>query len=353
MKRILITVAFGLWALVQSIAATADQHALGIDIMTMNQYLGADLLPLADPNQDVYDFNETAIALLEKVAATDFPSRVIKLAEIIAKRHPDVVGLQEVFEFSCLDLDFPPPGEGCDNPRIRNAFNDHLSLTLDAIENQDASYEDVAIVLNFSTLGISLLPNLPGIPFNIDGYNGLVNIVDRDVILVRSDLPGSADPIDFSCPSPSLDGCNYNNFVSFTLPLPDDLGTTIEFPLKRGFVGVDITFDDANYRIINTHLEVRQPDVKNPLSFNVQASQAEELIKALKSTPSHKQLVIIGDINSSPDDPIIVISDPLQGFPDEEIIPPISNLWTRDTSTRGRCSRVTDQAILVARTRIY
>ena len=42
-------------------------------------------------------------------------------------------GLQEVFSFVCVDLSGPSPGEGCEDPFIVGAFNDHLTLTLDAL----------------------------------------------------------------------------------------------------------------------------------------------------------------------------------------------------------------------------
>lgn len=339
MKRILIaTAAVGIWGFAQTIAATDGHPDPRIDVMTMNQYLGADLFPLADPK---VDFNDAMETVLQEVATTDFPSRAVALARIIAKRHPELVGLQEVFSFTCDDLGPKIQDQGCDNPGIRDAFddpdNDRLQLTLDAISAQGESYEAVATVMNFNTLALHV-PGAPccGIPFVIDGHPVLVNIGDRDVILVRSDLAlaGDAQPVDnkgrfkhggLGCKKEyrSADGCNYEAVATFPVPLPDGSpDASLDFFFKRGFVGVDVTINDIDYRFINTHLEVQQPDVRNPLSAIVQAAQAAELIETLdKSTPERTRLIVVGDINSSPEDPIILPPQPPQGFP-EEIIPP-------------------------------
>ena len=119
------------WQICQSDLATASGN---IEIITMNQYLGADLDPIVEAENPI-EFNEAVVAVLEEVAANDFPSRAVALAEIITDRRPELVGLQEVFIFTCTDLGPTIQNQGCNNPRIRNAFNDHLLLTLEALLN--------------------------------------------------------------------------------------------------------------------------------------------------------------------------------------------------------------------------
>jgi hypothetical protein len=318
MKRILSLIVATVW-----LTVPVAQAEGAIDVMTQNQYLGADLNPIINA-EDAAEFNAAVIKALEDVAANDFPARVEKLAELIGDRLPDVVGLQEVFIFQCTDLGPPTPDQGCDNPRIRNAFNDHLSLTLAALAALGESYEATATVVNFNT-GNVIVPPLPfpGIPFNIDGYNALANIYDRDVILVRGDHAGTAAPVDFTvfqgfgiCLKSSADGCNYKFAASATLPG----GVTLE--QERGYVGVDVTVDGTDYRFINTHLEVQRPD-GTELSSIVQAAQAQELIETLANTPrGNRSLIVVGDINSSPDDELIFV--PVPPFPDfpPVIVPP-------------------------------
>ena len=56
---------------------------------------------------------------------------------------------------------------------------------------------------------------------------------------------------------------------------------------------------------MNTHLEVRFPAPDNPLSRFFQSVQASELIGLLASQPPppDTRLLVVGDINSAPDDP--------------------------------------------------
>jgi len=307
-----------------TLLATAPALAQDIDVMTQNQYLGADLTPITTAG-DPIEFNTAVVEALEQVAANDFQSRAEALAELIAKRLPALVGLQEVFIFTCNDLGPPTPEQGCDNPRIRDAFNDHLELTLQALDALGEDYAAVATVVNFNTSNIVVPPvPFPGIPFNIDGYPALANIVDRDVILARGDIAGGATPVPFKdlqpfgiCLKDSADGCNYQIVASATLP------GDVNLDIERGYVGVDVTVDEKDYRFVNTHLEVQRPS-DNPLSPFIQAAQSAELIGVLgASTPPTKSLIVVGDINSSPDDPFIPLPPNTLPPPfDQGIIPP-------------------------------
>ena len=310
-----------------ALLASAPALAEDIDVMTQNQYLGADLTPIVTAG-DAAEFNAAVVAALEDVAANDFPARAHALAELIARRLPALVGLQEVFTFTCMDLAPPTADQGCDNPRIRNAFNDHLALTLAALADLEEDYSPVATVVNIDTTTVTIPPFPPGIPFFIDGVPALANIIDHDVILVRGDLAGGAAPVDFTvfqhlgiCTRPSADGCNYVVVATATLPDPDPDGTILN--IERGYVGVDVTVDGKDYRFIDTHLEVQEPQAGNELSAIVQAAQAQELIASLgPTTPAGSSLIVVGDINSSPDDPPIVVPEPLPpGFP-PVIVPP-------------------------------
>ena len=110
-----------------------------------------------------------------------------------------------------------------------------------------------------------------------------MSVYDRDVILVREGLAFNAlagyyDPdeptlgplcgVPVTNPIPAFpavppipstltstmseEGCNYTAVVEFTSPL---LGS---ITINRGFVGVDVNVEGKDYRVVNTHLEVRE-----------------------------------------------------------------------------------------------
>jgi endonuclease/exonuclease/phosphatase family metal-dependent hydrolase len=264
-----------LFLLAQSVA-TAD-----IEVMTQNQYLGSDLGPVITATTAV-EFNVAVIDAMKQVAANTTEARIAAQAALIGERNPDVVSLQEVSAFGCLD---PYATGACTDPAIAGAFGDHLALTLAAL---NGAYETAAMVVNFTA---------PAIPFDLYGLGvpAFLTVVDRDVVLRRADVVTSV--VDYSgvCTKPILaNGCNYfYGLGPVTTPYGDIF-------IERGYVGVDVTVGGKDYRVVNTHLEVKDP----PVPPVIQAAQAQELIAALAATtPPDRSLVVLGDINSSPEDP--------------------------------------------------
>jgi hypothetical protein len=258
--------------------------------MTQNQYLGADLTPVfTAPSQAA--FNEAAVVALQQIAANQPAERLQALAAEIAQAGPALVGLQEVSLFQCTNLAPAAAGLGCDDASIRGAFVDHLPETLSALGE---TYVAAAVVTNLSV----------GVPLSIHGFPVLVVVVDRDVILARSDIP--ATPVVFPPAVCRLaaQGCNYH--VVLQLPLPFTPPITIN--VERGFVAVDATVDGKAYRFVNTHLEEKHSDTP---AAPVQAAQAAELLQVLQATtPPDRALLVVGDTNSSPVDPLILGSIP-------------------------------------------
>ena len=214
--------------------------------------------------------------------------RARRFATEVALTKPDLIGLQEVFDFTVDGANIGPP------------FVDHLEETLDALAAKGQSYE-VATTLN----------NLD-ITIHIEGI-GRVRVLDRDVILVRegvdfTPLSGNYDsetgtgglcgfqimehpllgPINLQS-TPSEDGCNYTIVVE----VPSPVGP---ITIECGFVGVDATVRGKTYRFVNTHLEGAKPAI-------IQHLQAFELVETLHATtPDDRPLILVGDFNSSPDD---------------------------------------------------
>lgn len=269
--------------------------AAGIDVMTQNQYIGADLTPvLAAATADPFDpiaFNTAVVDALGKVAAGRPADRARALAAEIAKRNPHVVGLQEAYELACIPYPGVPeaPGMGCDDPAIRGAFRDRLQDTIKALLG------DYVVAGKVTNLQIA------AIPFSVNGYPAILAIADRDAILVRKAL--NATWVDFAslgaCAKPSDQGCNFQ-----TAPpsVPTPLGS---IAIERGFLAVDVTVKNRAYRVFNTHLEQRLLAPNQPASRLLQVGQALELANiALGTWDGQKTLIVVGDINSDPRDTI-------------------------------------------------
>lgn len=277
------------------IGAAPFAAAHEIDVMTQNQYLGADLTPvLGAATADPFDpaaFSAAVVDALAKIAATRPAERTRALAAEIGQRNPDVVGLQEAYQFACTAYPGYPtqPGIGCDHPAIRGAFTDHLGDTAAALRGR---YAVVGKVTNL---------NVPALPFAVDGYPALLSVADRDAILVRRGV--AAAPVDLApaglCPKPSDQGCN---FQTAPPPFVTPLGS---IAVERGFLAADVTVRGRAYRVFNTHLEQRllAPDL--PQTRLLQVGQAVELLGAVMHTvQADRAAIVVGDLNSDPRDTI-------------------------------------------------
>ncbi len=288
-----------------------------LSVMTRNLYLGADLTPVFA--SDAATFPAEAAAALNQVAQNNFPRRARALAREVARTRPHVIGLQEAFRFSVGGATLGVP------------FVDMLEVFEQALAARGLNYVRVAVVPNIDL-------NIPAAA--VPGLGGDLGVLDRDVILVRGDVAGSAEPLPpgsgtYDCIQPVGDGCRLTPGV----PLPATLIPFSADPfLGRGIVVVELSVAGELYRVANTHLEVRLPDPTNPASAGVQSFQAQAVAMAMGQLagPNH-ETILIGDINSAPDDAPIEATDPMTGDP-IRIIPPYqilasSNLidaWTRN-----------------------
>jgi endonuclease/exonuclease/phosphatase family metal-dependent hydrolase len=266
--------------------------------MTQNQYLGADLSQIIAA-ETPGEFNDAVIAALGDVAANNYPERVQSLAATIAERSPHLVGLQEMFAFSCTPVSFTIQ-DPCS--QFGPAFNDHAAATVAALQSMGADYLEVATVrnlrLDFVFPGPTSVFGVPGIPVFLDLDllpDIFVTVIDRDVILARGDV--ATTPATFACAKPSDDGCNFVNVAGTSV-------AGVPINIERGFVAVDAMIKGDTFRFVNTHLEVRFPDPTDPLSMGLQALQSTELLSALtlNPEPAGSRVVLVGDFNSDPGD---------------------------------------------------
>ncbi len=287
-----------------------------IRVMTLNQYLGADIAPLFDA--DAANFNSQLVQLLQTISKTRFKDRVNRIARLVEKERPHVIAFQEVFLYDCKPLSYETPQAGCNDPSISGVFGDRLDETLAALRRRGLKYRAVSIVKNLDLSEIQSPGFPPGLPFVINGVPALFNAVDRDVLLVRNDLAANSLDLTGVCAPDkiSANGCIYQALASTTLP------TGGQLEVKRGFTGLDTKIGKINYRIINTHLEVREPRIGDARTRYFQSAQAQELLAVIDRLPTASKVMVLADINSSPEDKEIV----------PEIVPP----YQQFAGTNGR-----------------
>lgn len=228
-----------------------------LTVATYNIYLGADLTPLfAAPTPEA--FFAAAGAVYAQMEQTDFPRRAEAIADQIAAHAPDVVGLQEVALWQTGPL----------GGALQTRF-DFLPIQLDALARRGLHYRPVAVNDNFGT------PQ----PIPISATQQ-ASFLDRDVILVRNDLPASR----LKASNPQSE-----QFAA-TLTLPTVTGP---IAVPRGWSTIDLKVRGTRVRVANTHLEafggraVREP-------------QGRELIAALSGSPY--PVIVLGDLNTCPQD---------------------------------------------------
>lgn len=299
-----------------------------IGVMTQNQYIGTDLLDLGTAP----DFNAAVVDALRTRAATLPAKRARALAALIDRQRPALVGLQEVYRFTCNDSD-ATDGKGCEDPSIAGAFTDQLEDTLQALGGR---YVAAAQVVNMDLPADLGLP-LDGVPVIVDekGTTILITVTDRDVILAQK-KGVDFEVIDFTelqsidpslCWRPSADGCNYAIVASadITLPLPPPFDTTtVNF--ERGFVGIDATVEGRPYRFVTTHLETRlEPDPFGRYFQTAQATELQQTLQVLQAVDPMERTLVVGDFNSDPRDEeeILGLRPPYQIFADDYV-----DVWT-------------------------
>lgn len=252
--------------------AFAEQPGVGgkrdLDVMTVNLYVGADFSPLTTLNPSDPDFFVkflTGVATIYgHIGASNFPVRASAIAQQVALRGPDVIALQEV-----TLIRRQSPGDaivGGQTPAM-DVVSDYLQILMAALEHQGAHY---AVASMSQDLDVEV-PLSTG-PGTFDD----LRLTDRDVILVRSDLP----PGYLRATNPQHD--NY----AAALPLP--IGITV----LRGWCSIDLQVRGREIRVINTHLEEALPE---PLP-DIQGFQAFELLAGPANTDL--PVVLAGDFNS-------------------------------------------------------
>lgn len=282
-----------------SMAASAIADDDKIKVMTRNIYLGADIFPVLAAAQDP---NPIAVPLAvtdvwQAVQATNFIERAEALADEINRRRPHAIGLQEV---SIWRTQIPGDFLAGNPTQASDVALDFLEILMTELEERGLDYTVAASVDNADLE----LPMVVG--FAADGQTpifGDLRLSDRDVVLVKN--------------KPSISFSNVYN-GNFTYNGQTSVGgQTIEF--TRGYNMLDINVKGADYRFVNTHLEVGGSEPFKSL----QAVQMNELMQVIDATtiPSYP-VVMVGDFNSDPREEPFISSSGVPGLDGLPLVPP-------------------------------
>lgn len=269
-------------------ACGSDDDFTEVRVMTQNLAVGIELEPvLLAPSF-------SAIPPLVEVAwqqkdLSDFAKRVDRIGAAIQASGADIVGLQEVIQF--YDQ-IPPDGTPGLTPGATPATNlvkDFLALLLANLAGRGLEY---AVVSDGTDQGLVSNADIELTGANESGPTGDYRVIDREAIIARSGVR-------------IVDVRSANYVTRLNL----QIGGSVPFAYKRGWVAVDAEKDGKAFTFVSTHLD--------PFDARVQLGQANELLGLLDSgRPS----IVVGDINSEPNDTVWpaygILVSPTTGFAD-------------------------------------
>jgi len=242
-----------------------------IKAMTRNLYLGADIFKVVEAAVTDFDLVPYAVEdVFETMQETNFPERAEAIADEIAFFKPDVVGLQEVATYY-----IQTPGDYLfgNQEQADTVVIDFYEVLNAALKARGMSY--TAYTVTNTDIEMPMFDPDAGPPY----YLSDLRLVDHDVILVRDNHDAS-----------NMMSGNYLYQLSL------DLGNAYVV-FARGYIAVDVDIKGEVFRFVNTHLEI---DGEPGSVFRVfQSAQMYELLTILSSET--KPVVLVGDLNSSPD----------------------------------------------------
>ena len=235
------------------------RHSPKLTVMTQNLYLGSGLINAA-VSPDRPTFEQRAATIWSNVQATDFPSRAKRLARLIKRANPDLVGLQEVTTW------YRGPNGVKDGPATKSTtvVYDFLKSLLQELKRAGAKYRAVAT---------------DGLPTDIEaptafGYD--IRFRLGNVILAKREKGLKIRKKSSRIYKPQ-----------FTINTPGG-----PFAARRAWVAVDASFKGKRFRFVDTHLESEVPPTR--------LQQAKELVSRSGPLRVKGQKLLVGDFNSDP-----------------------------------------------------
>jgi endonuclease/exonuclease/phosphatase family metal-dependent hydrolase len=228
----------------------SDNGTWDVPVMTQNLYMGGDLTPVMGVTS-ASEIPGAVSAVWDSMVATNFTARAKAVAKEIAVSRPVLIGLQEAEFWQSQGLD-------------GTITYDFVQLLVSSLQQRGMSYAPVVVTQELA----AMLP---------DDRGHAITLIDRDVILARTDLPSSL----FSVSNPQ----SGNYATAYSVPIAD---TGMSLPITRGWGSVDATFAGSEFRFVNTHLDSSVPAA--------QFGQAVELVAG--PADSSLPTIVVGDFNS-------------------------------------------------------
>ena len=243
-----------------------SQHAWAdnphvVTVMTRNMDAGTDLNYILGAT-DQASFALGMAATLAEVKASGIPERAARLADEIAAHRPDLIALQEVTLWRTGAIMQPPATE---------VLYDQLDLLMAELARRKLPY------------GIAAVQSLADAEAPVPAEGIDLRITDRDVILVRIDLPRSQFDVF------NAQAHRYEAVFRFGSPI---LG---ELVVPRGWMSVDVAVLKSKLRFVNTHMEQAYPGLPN--GDETQQAQVSELLAALAAPGM--PVILAGDFNAN------------------------------------------------------
>jgi hypothetical protein len=286
-------------------AADAAKRGVRVKVMTRNVYLGSPLSPALDSTSTA-GLCTGAGEVLRQVDGTNPPARMRALANEIASKKPDFVGMQEVAKWSVQN-----PSDGGDvkytfigTPATTVKY-DFLQLILKRLKQRGTPYRAVSVSNNFEFETPADYNDTPGdgtpqadalgcTDSEVDG-----RMLIRDVILARV-----GHGVRVSKPKHG----NYHHRLVL------DIAGGVGFPVLRGWESVNARVrGSARFRFVNTHLEAFDSATSNDMCVDctypanpaqissvsrgsIREAQALEVVGG----PAKSRLsILVGDLNSN------------------------------------------------------
>ncbi len=231
-------------------SSASDSHDLSI--MTHNVYFGADLEPVyaaRSPSELI----EASQHVWTEVQASNIPDRAARLAHEIAMAKPDLVGLQEIAQWSTGRF-------GAMSVRY-----DFLESILRSLRDEGSFYVPIAIKAD-STHAEPM-----------DSAGNLLQFTDRHAVLLRID-PDLARVQPYNAQAET-----FSRLIQVSTPVAGSIS------VMRSWIAVDAIIGDSKFRLIETHVE--------SLDETVQLAQARELAAGPANTTL--PVIMVGDFNSN------------------------------------------------------
>jgi hypothetical protein len=266
-----------------SMIGAATAQAGQVTVMTQNLYQGTEFAHIQALTKTKSPSFEEAIAATSQdygtYLATRFKDRAKQIAAAVAANKPVLIGMQEVAtwhkgEFNPLNPFGLPP----------EVSEDFTKVLIEAIEADGLHYEAVSqterLEGNF-TLAFPVAPGPP--PFGLTA----VGMVERGVILARSDLP--AGQLHLSNAQSGTFSCEFCK-VTIENPITHEI-----IPFTDSWESIDANFKGRPFRFITTHLDALEP------TGAIRALQAKEVLEGPANTTM--PVIMTGDFNAGPNTP--------------------------------------------------